>query len=115
LFASLPTQVVAAEWGLGSLAVAAEQIARHLVAAAVAACGSLPGQPVVRLWLRGDGSRMLLAVWDGCPQPSAVTEAGEWPFAGIAVQRGWHEHQSGKTCWAVLSWRDVPPLVRGSL
>jgi hypothetical protein len=70
---------------------------------------------VVRLWLRGDGSRMLLAVWDGCPQPSAVTEAGEWPFAGIAVQRGWHEHQSGKTCWAVLSWRDVPPLVRGSL
>jgi hypothetical protein len=96
--AGLRTRVVAAEWGLGSLAVAAGQVARDLVAAAVAACGGLPGQPVVRLWLRGDGSRMLLAVWDGCPQPSPAAEAGEWPFTGVAVQRGWHEHASGKAC-----------------
>jgi hypothetical protein len=54
--AGLRTRVVAAEWGLGAPAVPAGQVARDLAAAAVAACAGLPGQAVVRRWLRGDGS-----------------------------------------------------------
>lgn len=107
--AALRARLVAAEWGLGSLAVAAEQVARGLVTGAVMASAGLPGQPVVRLWLRGDGKRMLIAAWDGCPQPPAGDGAVRWPFAVIAVQHGWHEHEGGKTCWSVLSWRDDQP------
>jgi hypothetical protein len=107
--AALRARLVAAEWGLGSLAVAVEQVARELVTGAVAASAGLPGQPVVRLWLRGDGRRMLIAVWDGCPRPPAGDGGVRWPFVGIAVQRGWYEHEGGKACWAVLSWRDARP------
>jgi hypothetical protein len=99
------------EWGLGSLAVAAEQVARDLVVDAVAASEGLPGQPVVQLWLRGDGRRMLLAVWDGCPLPPVRVAAVQWPFGGIAVEGGWYEHEGGKTCWSLLSWRDAHPEV----
>jgi hypothetical protein len=112
--AALRSRLVAAEWGLGSLGVAAEQAARGLAVAAVVASAGLPGQPVVRLWLRSDGRRMLIAVWDGCPQSPAWDNATQWPFAGIAVQRGWHEHEGGKTCWSVLSWRDARPGFSGA-
>jgi hypothetical protein len=107
--AALRAGLVAAEWGLGSLAVAARQVARDLVTAAVAASAGLAGEPAVRLWLRSDGRRMLIAVWDGRADPPAGDDAGEWPYAGIAAERGWHEHEAGKTCWAVLSWRDASP------
>jgi hypothetical protein len=109
--AGLRARLVAAEWGLGSLAVAAEQVARDLVVDAVAASEGLPGQPVVQLWLRGDGRRMLLAVWDGCPLPPVRVAAVQWPFGGIAVEGGWYEHEGGKTCWSLLSWRDAHPEV----
>lgn len=111
--AALRTGAVAAEWGLGSLAVAAGQVAGDLVAAAVAASAGLAGEPVVRLWLRGDGRRMLVAVWDGRPEPPAGAGTGEWPYAGIAAECGWHEYQAGKACWAVLSWRDARPGAAG--
>jgi hypothetical protein len=54
---------------------------------------------------------MLIAIWDGRPEPPADECAGEWLFAGIALQRGWHEQEGGKTCWAVLSWLDGPGKV----
>lgn len=105
--AALRARLVAAEWGLGSLAVAAEQVARDLVADAVTASAELPGPPVVRLWLRGDGRRMLLAVWDGCPRPPVGDAAVRWPFGGIAADCGWHAHEGGKTRWTVLTWRNA--------
>jgi hypothetical protein len=86
-------------------------VTRDLVAGAVAASQGLAGEPVVHLWLRGDGSskRMLIAAWDGRTQSPAGDGAAEWPFAGIAARRGWHAHEAGKICWAVLSWRDARP------
>jgi hypothetical protein len=107
--ASLRARLVAAEWGLGRLAAATGHVARDLMASAVAASQGLPGQPVVRLWLRGDGSRLLIAVWDGCAGPSAGNGEGEWPFSGVTEERGWHEHDGGRTCWSVLSWRVAHP------
>jgi hypothetical protein len=112
--AALRARVVAAEWGLGSLAVAAERVARDLAAAAVSASQGLAGEPVVRLWLHGDGTRMLVAVWDGSAEPPGRDGAGKWPFAGIAAERGWHRRGAGKSCWVVLSWRGArltaPPV-----
>jgi hypothetical protein len=107
--AALRAGLVATEWGLGSLAVAVEQVSRDLVAVAVMASAALAGEPVVHLWLRGDGRRVLVAVWDGRAEPPAEDGAGEWPLAGIAVERGWHGHEAGKACWAVLSGRDARP------
>jgi hypothetical protein len=84
-------------------------VARDLVAGAVAASAGLAGEPVVHLWLRGDGGsrRMLVAAWDGRAEPPGGLGVGEWPFAGIVAELGWHAHEAGKTCWAVLSWRDA--------
>jgi hypothetical protein len=104
--ASLHARLVAAEWGLGRLAGAAAQVAGELVGGAIAASRVLQGQPVVRLWLRGDRERLLVAAWDAVPAPPAAGGWREWPFSGVAGKRGWHEYEGGKTCWSVLSWRE---------
>jgi hypothetical protein len=101
--AALHARVVSAEWGLAALADAAGRAAAGLVASAVAVSAGLPGQPPVSLWLRSDGMRVLIAVWDAsCGPPAARREPACSPDAAIGEERGWHAYRGGKVCWSVL-------------
>jgi hypothetical protein len=104
--AALHAKVVAAEWGLARLSIAAGYVAAELVTQAVAASRRLPGVPPVGLWPRSDSTRLLVAVWDACPLQPAMPGGLEWPFGAVAVERGWHAYQGGKVSWSVLSWCD---------
>jgi hypothetical protein len=87
-------------------------VAASLISCAVRASGTLDERPAVWLWLRSDGTRILVAVWDMRPEPPpAFAGAPGWPStAQVSEERGWRRHDSGKTCWAVLSWDDAGPM-----
>jgi anti-sigma regulatory factor (Ser/Thr protein kinase) len=103
-------RLVAAEWGLSRLSEAAGRVAAEMIERAVRASGTLDERPPVWLWLRSNGNRILVAVWDGRPEPPAPADEPQWPPAAqVTEERGWHRHDSGKTCWAVLSRDDASP------
>jgi anti-sigma regulatory factor (Ser/Thr protein kinase) len=103
--------LIAAEWGLSLLSDAAGRVAAAMIVSAVRASGTSDERPPVWLWLRSDGTRILVAVWDVCPEPPALASEAELPSAvQVTEERGWHRQDSGKTCWAVLSRDDASPL-----
>jgi len=72
--ARLHTRHLLREWRLAVLGDSAELLVSELVTNALRASretGSTGGCPTVRLWLRADGRRLLISVWDASPRPLA--------------------------------------------
>jgi len=100
-------KLVATEWGLSQLSDAAGRVAATMIACAVRASGELAERPPVWLWLRSDGDRILVAVWDMRPEPPLFADASAPSTPRVTEERGWHRQEGGKTCWVVLSRDDA--------
>ncbi len=74
------------EWRLTGLGYDVEILVSELVTNAVAASRSVARGLPVRLWLLCDKARVLIVVWDGCPQ-APVTVMGE-PVPGSGLVAG---------------------------
>ena len=80
--ARLHTRQLLWEWALTSLSQAAEQVVSELTTNAVAAARAMPQISPVRLWLLTDKRQVLILVWDACPQPPALIQAGDYAESG---------------------------------
>jgi len=65
------------EWGMNELASTTEILVSELVTNAVQATAGHADQAAVRLRLSGDGTRVLIEVWDADPRPPAPKDLGE--------------------------------------
>jgi len=83
------------EWRLTPLTEAVEQVVAELVNNSVAAAITMPQVQPVCLWLLSDARNVLVLVWDGSPQPPALTEPGEYAESG----RGLHLVQAFSERW----------------
>jgi hypothetical protein len=61
------------EWSLTRLGEATELIVTELMNNAITASKALPWFSPVRLWLLSDRQRVLVLVWEACPQPPQPT------------------------------------------
>jgi anti-sigma regulatory factor (Ser/Thr protein kinase) len=128
-FAALPGAVPCArlharqvmwEWGLGQLSEDTELVASELVtngvraAASLGLPGSLGSAAPVRMWLLGNAARVLVLVWDACPQPPIRLHAGHRAEGGrglllveaLSDQWDWYavqQPEGGKIVWAAIS------------
>lgn len=116
--ARLHTSAVLAEWNLAELRDDAQVVVSELVSNAFLA--SAPdegaqaagdGHPaIIRLWLLGDASRLVIVVWDAIPQPpvltgaSALDEHGRGLLLVSALGSDWgcytRPGAAGKFVWA---------------
>jgi anti-sigma regulatory factor (Ser/Thr protein kinase) len=121
--ARLHVRAVLAEWGLPSLAEAAELIVSELVTNAVRASTRPNGRPrydgaglpVVVVRLGSDGVRLLIEVWDGIPGAPITEQAGPDDENGrglvlveaVCDQWSWQSVPGwpGKVVWAELQVR----------
>lgn len=120
--ARLHARQVLWEWGLRAHADSVELIVSELVTNGLRASEGLtgsryagrwtPGVPPLRLWLRADGRRVEIQVWDGNDKPPTpqVADVGAEGGRGLllveAVSTKWGSYQaeesSGKIVWAVV-------------
>jgi anti-sigma regulatory factor (Ser/Thr protein kinase) len=116
---------VLAEWGLGQLRDVAELVISELVTNCLHATQGVEwpaGQPPVRLWLRGDPSRVCVLAWDAVAVMPVPRTAGEDEESGRglaivdALCAGWGCYEAslplgGKVTWALIgaAWRDQVP------
>jgi anti-sigma regulatory factor (Ser/Thr protein kinase) len=112
--ARLHARQVLWEWGLDALRDDIELVVSELVTNAVRACASLGSGAPVRMWLRGNTTRVLVLVWDACPRPPVRLNAGQNADGGrglllveaLSDQWDWHpleQPDGGKIVWATLS------------
>ena len=109
--ARLHARLVVGEWGLGGLADSTELLVSELVTNAVRVSRLLRQRPPVRLWLRSDGVRVLVAVWDASPRSPVRVDAAEGDESGrglllvesVAARWGWNPERGGKVCWCVVT------------
>jgi anti-sigma regulatory factor (Ser/Thr protein kinase) len=107
---------VMCEWGMRSVADTVELVVSELMTNAVTASRALDGGPhPVRLWLLSDRKRVLVLVWDACPdspvrmEPDACTEGGRGLMLVDAVSADWNWYAAqwdrieGKAVWALIS------------
>jgi anti-sigma regulatory factor (Ser/Thr protein kinase) len=109
--ARLHTREMLWEWSLTALSDQAEQVVSELTANAVAAARTMPQIPPVRLWLLANKTQVLILVWDACPQPPALIEAGDYAESGRglflvqAFSDRWGSYPTslmgGKVVWAL--------------
>jgi anti-sigma regulatory factor (Ser/Thr protein kinase) len=69
-------RLVACEWGHGAIAATVELVVSELVTNGVKAAQSMEYGSTVRLELSGDETRVLVAVWDGNPEPVRALALG---------------------------------------
>jgi anti-sigma regulatory factor (Ser/Thr protein kinase) len=118
--ARLHTRAVLAEWGLHSLAEAAELIVSELVTNAVRASTRPDGRPrydgaglpVVIVRLGSDGDRVMIEVWDGIASAPVAEHAGPDDEGGrglvlveaVCARWNWETVPGwpGKVVWAEL-------------
>lgn len=120
--ARLHARQVVWEWGAQVLADPVELVTSELVTNGLQASAGLtggryagrwtPGVPPLRLWLRGDGRRVVIEVWDGNDKlpfrqvASVSAESGRGLLLVEAVSTTWGSYQledsSGKVVWAVI-------------
>jgi len=111
--ARLHARQVMWEWGLDALRDDTELVVSELVTNAVRACASLRPAAPVRMWLRGNTTRMLVLVWDACPRPPIRLHAGQNADGGrglllveaLSDQWDWYaldQPEGGKIVWATL-------------
>ncbi|HUA29186.1 MAG TPA: ATP-binding protein [Streptosporangiaceae bacterium] len=112
--ARLHSRLVAGEWGLTGMAEVVELIVSELTTNAVQAtdAAGLTGTRSLNLWLRSDGRRVVVQVWDGSPhspvrqegRPDA--ESGRGLLLVESLSAGWGSHRSadgsGKVVWALV-------------
>jgi anti-sigma regulatory factor (Ser/Thr protein kinase) len=109
------------EWGLEALAETVELIVSELTTNAVQASEGLigsrhsgrwrPGRPPVRLWVRSDGERVLVQVWDGNDQmpkkqtvgPDEEHGRGLLLVESLSAEYGVYAFRGGegKVVWAI--------------
>lgn len=121
--ARLHTKAILAEWDLGDLLDDAEIVVSELVSNALIAsvagedlAASRAGHPaLIRLWLLGEASRLVIVVWDAISQLPALTRAAALDEHGrgllvSALGSGWGCYRrpgvAGKFTWAEFR-RDV--------
>lgn len=122
--ARLHTKAMLAEWDLGDLRDDTEIVVSELVSNAFVA--SVTGEDLaasraghlalIRLWLLGEASRLVIVVWDAIPQLPALTRAtaldehGRGLLLVSALGSGWGCYRrpgvAGKFTWAEFR-RDV--------
>ena len=119
---ALPTAVACArwhaklvlrEWGLTKLSERVELLVSELAANAVKASQSPDWIFPMRLWLRSDGARVLILVWDINPQPPKRVEADAEAEGGrglllvetLSEKFDWYLHNElgGKVVWSVIA------------
>jgi anti-sigma regulatory factor (Ser/Thr protein kinase) len=112
--ARLHSRLVAVEWGLAGLAEVVELIVSELTTNAVQAtdAAGLTGNRSLRLWLRSDGRRVVVQVWDGSLHSPVRQHAGPDAESGRglllveSLSTDWGSHRSadgsGKVVWAVI-------------
>jgi anti-sigma regulatory factor (Ser/Thr protein kinase) len=101
------------EWGLKGLGDDVEILVSELVTNAVAASRSVARGLPVRLWLLCDKARVLIVVWDGCPQApvridvSGDEESGRGLLLVESISDQWGSYPTpatgGKAVWAVTA------------
>jgi anti-sigma regulatory factor (Ser/Thr protein kinase) len=114
--ARLHARLVLWEWGQSGLGETVELVVSELMSNAVTASQALAGGPFpVRCWLLSDGTRVLVLVWDACPDspvrlhPDEATEGGRGLMLVEALSTRWDCYRSswqgadGKAVWALIS------------
>ena len=101
------------EWGLDKLSERVELLVSELVTNAVNASRAPDWIFPVRLWLRSDGARVMIFVWDNNPQPPQRVDAGEDAEGGrglllvqtLSEKSGWYPDMKlgGKAVWSLIS------------
>ena len=118
---ALPTAVACArwyakqvlsEWGLKEFSERVELLVSELATNAVKASQSPDWIFPIRLWLRSDGARVMILVWDINPQPPTRVEADEEAESGrglllvetLSEKSDWYPHEEfgGKVVWSLI-------------
>lgn len=118
---ALPTAVACArwhakqvlsEWGLKEFSECVELLVSELATNAVKASQSPDWIFPIRLWLRSDGARVMILVWDINPQPPTRVEADEEAESGrgillvetLSEKFDWYPHEElgGKVVWSLI-------------
>jgi anti-sigma regulatory factor (Ser/Thr protein kinase) len=104
-------RAVTLEWGLSGLADTAELLASELVTNALSASENLgtAETPIVRLWLAGNQSSIVIRVWDGSDGTPVRQEAGPGDDSGrglmiidaLSADWGSYPEANGKIVWAL--------------
>jgi anti-sigma regulatory factor (Ser/Thr protein kinase) len=105
------------KWDLGELGKSAELVVSELITNAIQASCQVGGDNYVRLWLFSDRARVVIQVWDNCPDPPQPTPAGPTDEDGrglllveaMTTSWDWYSQDEGKIVWAVLQFS---PLLR---
>lgn len=115
--------LVLSEWGLRPLASSVGLVVSELVTNALRACAGMrsgqfaghwsAGPPPIRLWLRSDGIRVLIEVWDGGDRLPVRRDAGPDAESGRGLMlveylsTGWGSYvpsdSTGKVVWATVA------------
>jgi anti-sigma regulatory factor (Ser/Thr protein kinase) len=111
--ARLHARELMSEWGLKGLGDDVEILVSELATNAVAASRSVARGLPVRLWLLCDKARVLIVVWDGCPQApvridvSGDEESGRGLLLVESISDQWGSYPTpatgGKAVWAVTA------------
>jgi anti-sigma regulatory factor (Ser/Thr protein kinase) len=111
---------VLAEWGLAELTETAELLVSEIATNALRASRALrqPLPSPVHLWLRADGRRLLVTVWDANPQPPIRRQVGHDAVSGrgltivqaLSSRWGWYEppDMGGKCVWCQIQAESQP-------
>ena len=101
------------EWGLTKLSERVELLVSELTTNAVKASQSPDWIFPIRLWLRSDGARVLILVWDINPHPPMRVEAGGEAEGGrglllaemLSDKWDWYPHRElgGKVVWSLVA------------
>jgi len=105
-------KLVLREWGLTKFSELVELLVSELATNAVKASQSPDWIFPIRLWLRSDGTQVMILVWDINPQPPKRVEAGEEAEGGrglllvetISEKSDWYPHEElgGKVVWCLI-------------
>jgi anti-sigma regulatory factor (Ser/Thr protein kinase) len=121
--ARLHAKHLAWEWGLTGISETIELLVSELTTNSVQAMAGHDGQPVIRLRLLSDYTRVRIEVWDADPRPPAPkdpaadgmpdleAESGRGLFLVAALSARWAwactQEPAGKVVWCEL---DIEPL-----
>lgn len=109
--ARLHAKVMLAEWGLSAVVDDAELVISELATnALLAPPGPEESPALIRLWLLGAESHLVVVIWDGSRQPPELAQVpamaengrGVWIVSQLSTDWGWYEHPGigGKCVWA---------------